>query len=45
MTSIPNMSVLAPKNLWELRREMEFAMDYCGPVAIRYPRGEAYRGL
>ena len=45
MTSIPNMSVLAPKNLWELRREMEFAMEYGGPVAIRYPRGEAYRGL
>ena len=45
MTSIPNMSVMAPKNLWELRRELEFAMDYHGPIAIRYPRGEAYRGL
>lgn len=45
LTSIPNMCVLAPKNLWELRREMEFALDYDGPIAIRYPRGEAYRGL
>lgn len=45
MTSIPNMSVMAPKNLWELRREMEFAIDFDGPIAIRYPRGEAYRGL
>ena len=45
LTSIPNMSVLAPKNLWELRREMEFALSYDGPIAIRYPRGEAYRGL
>ena len=45
MTSIPNMSVMAPKNLWELRRQLEFAMDYNGPIAIRYPRGEAYRGL
>lgn len=45
MTSIPNMSVMAPKNLWELRRQLEFAMDYHGPIAIRYPRGEAYRGL
>ncbi len=45
MTSIPNMSVMAPKNLWELRREMEFAFQYEGPIAIRYPRGEAYRGL
>lgn len=45
LTSIPNMSVLAPKNLWELRQEMEFAVRYDGPIAIRYPRGTAYRGL
>lgn len=45
LTSIPNMSVLAPKNLWELRRELEFAVNYDGPIAVRYPRGEAYRGL
>lgn len=45
LTSIPNMSVLAPKNLWELRQEMEFAVQYGGPIAIRYPRGTAYRGL
>ncbi len=45
LTSIPNMSVLAPKNLWELRRDMEFAIGYDGPIAIRYPRGKAYRGL
>lgn len=45
MTSIPNMSVVAPKNMWELRREMEFAINFEGPIAIRYPRGEAYRGL
>lgn len=45
LTSIPNMSVMAPKNLWELRRQLEFAMNYDGPIAIRYPRGRAYRGL
>ena len=45
LTSIPNMSVAAPKNLWELRAMMEFAMDYNAPLAIRYPRGTAYRGL
>lgn len=45
LTSIPNMSVLAPKNRWELERDLEFAMQYEGPIAIRYPRGEAYRGL
>ena len=45
LTSIPNMSVLAPKNLWELRRDLEFAVGYEGPIAVRYPRGQAYRGL
>lgn len=45
LTSIPNMSVMAPKNLWELRAMLEFAVDYNGPLAIRYPRGQAYRGL
>ncbi len=46
LTSIPNMTVLAPKNLWELRQELDFAVNHFdGPVAIRYPRGQAYRGL
>lgn len=45
LTSIPNMSVMAPKNLWELRAMLEFAVDYNGPIAIRYPKGQAYRGL
>ena len=37
------MSVMAPKNLWELRAMLDFSMDYNRPLAIRY-RGEAYRG-
>ncbi len=46
LTAIPNMSVMAPKNLWELRRELEFALNHFDrPIAIRYPRGQAYRGL
>lgn len=46
LTCIPNMCVLAPKNLWELRQDLEFAVNrYEGPIAIRYPRGQAYRGL
>ena len=45
LTSIPNMSVAAPKNLWELRAMLDFAMDFKAPFAIRYPRGTAYRGL
>ncbi len=46
MTSIPNMTVIAPKNLWELEKELEYAVkEHEGPIMIRYPRGEAYRGL
>ncbi|MCI8743217.1 MAG: 1-deoxy-D-xylulose-5-phosphate synthase [Lachnospiraceae bacterium] len=46
LSAIPGMTVLAPKNLWELRAELEFAVRYGqGPVAVRYPRGQAYRGL
>jgi 1-deoxy-D-xylulose-5-phosphate synthase len=46
LSSIPNMTVIAPKNGWELRAALRFALeDYYGPVAIRYPRGAAYTGL
>ncbi len=46
LTSIPNMTVLAPKNLWELQKDLEYAVkEHEGPIAVRYPRGEAYQGL
>ena len=43
--SMPNMTILAPKNLWEISDMIKFAVDYDGPIAVRYPRGEAYTGL
>lgn len=43
--SMPNMTILAPKNLCELSDMIKFAVDYDGPIAVRYPRGEAYTGL
>ena len=43
--SMPNMTILAPKNLWELSDMIKFAVDYDGPIAVRYPRGEANTGL
>lgn len=43
--SMPNMTILASKNLWELSDMIKFAVDYDGPIAVRYPRGEAYTGL
>ena len=45
LSSIPNMCIMAPKNKWELSDMMKFAVKYSGPVALRYPRGEAYDGL
>ena len=46
LTSIPNLTVMAPKNANELEAMLGYALlDYDGPIAIRYPRGEAYTGL
>ena len=45
LSSIPNMHVMAPKNKWELSDMIKFAVEFGGPIAIRYPRGEAYDGL
>ncbi len=45
LSMMPHMTVMAPKNDWELARMLEFAAGLAGPVAIRYPRGAAYRGL
>ncbi|MGN0399436.1 MAG: 1-deoxy-D-xylulose-5-phosphate synthase [Blautia sp.] len=45
LSMIPNMTVMAPKNKWELSDMLKFAVGCEGPVAIRYPRGEAYDGL
>ncbi len=45
LSSIPGIQVLAPKNKWELSDMLKYAIAFDGPVAIRYPRGEAYAGL
>lgn len=45
LSGIPNMCVMAPKNKWELADMLKYAIDYEGPIALRYPRGEAYDGL
>ena len=45
LSSIPNMHVMAPKNKWELSDMLKYALSLNAPVAIRYPRGEAYAGL
>lgn len=45
LSSVPNMCVMAPKNKWELADMLKYAIAYDGPIALRYPRGEAYDGL
>lgn len=45
LTMMPNMTVMAPKNAWELQEMLQFAVACDGPCAIRYPRGSAYQGL
>ncbi|MBE5900956.1 MAG: 1-deoxy-D-xylulose-5-phosphate synthase [Lachnospiraceae bacterium] len=44
LTPIPNMTVMAPKNIWELSDMLKFAIAYDGPIALRYPRGAAFDG-
>ena len=45
LSSIPNMHIMAPKNKWELSDMLKFAIDFQRPIALRYPRGEAFDGL
>ena len=45
LSSIPNMHIMAPKNKWELSDMMKFAVKFPAPIAVRYPRGQAYDGL
>ncbi|MBO7214121.1 MAG: 1-deoxy-D-xylulose-5-phosphate synthase [Clostridia bacterium] len=40
LTHLPNVTVLAPKNLAELEKMLSFALSKNSPVAIRYPNGK-----
>lgn len=39
LSLIPNMTVLSPADYREFGSMLDFAVDFNGPVAIRYPRG------
>lgn len=41
LMQMPNMTVMAPKNTWELNAMLRFAVEQNAPVAVRYPRGKA----
>ena len=39
LNSIPNITIMAPKNFLELEKMLEYAIKSNKPIAIRYPRG------
>ena len=41
MNIIPGMTVMAPKNRFELKDMVDFSLGFDGPLSIRFPRGEA----
>lgn len=45
LSHIPNMVLMAPKNEKEMPAMMKFALEYNGPIAMKYPRGGVYDGL
>lgn len=42
LRSIPNLTVIAPRGAKDLEDAMEYAVNFDGPVAIKYPKGIAY---
>lgn len=45
LSHIPNMTVCAPKNIYELQDMLNFAFSFSAPIAVRYPRGTGWTGL
>lgn len=41
LATLPNLTIMAPKNKWELSDMLKFAIAADTPMAIRYPRGDA----
>ncbi|MCI9125728.1 MAG: 1-deoxy-D-xylulose-5-phosphate synthase [Eubacterium sp.] len=42
MSAMPNLTMIAPKDTRELVAAMRYAVDYDGPIAVRFPRGSAF---
>lgn len=45
LSTVPGLTIMAPKNVQEMKEMFRFAIRRDGPVAVRYPRGTAYEGL
>jgi 1-deoxy-D-xylulose-5-phosphate synthase len=42
LRSIPNMVIMAPTDENELQHMLKTAIEYSGPISLRYPRGEGW---
>ena len=42
LRSLPNMTLMAPKDENELQHMLLTAVEHGGPIAVRYPRGNGY---
>ena len=42
LSSMPNMTIIAPNSDQELMDAIDYAKDFASPIAIRYSRGAAY---
>lgn len=42
MRSMPNLTIMAPKDENELQHMLKTAVDHSGPISLRYPRGEGW---
>lgn len=45
LSTVPGLTVMAPKNVQEMKKMFRFAIRQDYPIAIRYPRGIAYEEL
>ncbi|KGO15063.1 1-deoxy-D-xylulose-5-phosphate synthase [Clostridium botulinum] len=45
LSSLPNMTIMAPKCLREMKPMLKWALNQNSPVAIRYPRGGDIKSL
>lgn len=45
LTPVPNLTIMAPKSMEELRQMLYYSETFDGPLAIRYPRGGDEKGV
>ena len=45
LRQMPNLTILAPANFYELKEMFDFALTMAKPVVIRYPRGTECKGF